>query len=44
MRSENIRIRLKELSYKTLEGDEIYVWVGIKELEVDLDATLLNKF
>jgi hypothetical protein len=44
MRSENIRIRLEELCYKALEGDEIYVWVGIKKFEVDLDATLLTDF
>lgn len=44
MRSKDIRIRLKELSDKTLEGNEIYVWVGIKKLEVDLDATLLYNF
>ncbi len=44
MRSKNFRIRLEELSDETLESDEVYVWVGIKKLEVDLDATLLNKF
>lgn len=40
MRSKNIRIRLEELSNEALEGDEVYVWVGVKKLEVDLDATL----
>lgn len=43
MRSENIRIRLEELSDEALEGDEVYVWVWIKKLKVDLDATLLNR-
>lgn len=41
MRPKDIRIRLEELSDKTLEGDEIYVRVGVKKLKVDLDATLL---
>lgn len=44
MRSDNIRICLEELSDKTLEGEEIYVRVGVKKLKVNLDATLLNKF
>lgn len=44
MRSKDIRIRLEELSNKTLEGDEIYVRDGIKKLKVDLDATLLYNF
>ena len=44
MWSENIGIRLEELSDKTLEGDEVDVWVGIKELKVDLYATLLVNF
>ena len=44
MRSENIGIRLEELSDETLEGDEVDIRVWIKKLKVDLNATLLCKF
>ena len=44
MWSDQIRIRLEELSDKSFEGNEIDVRVGIKKLKVNLDATLLNEF
>jgi len=41
MRSENIGIRLEELSNETFEGNEVDLRVWIKEFKVELDATLL---
>ncbi len=41
MGTNNIGIRLEELSNEPLEGDKVYVRVWVEEIEVDLDATLL---
>ena len=43
MGAENIGIGLEELPNETLEGDKVYVRVGVEKLEVNLDATLLIK-
>ena len=37
---QEIRIFLKELSDQSLEGNKIYVGVGVKELEIDLYTSL----
>jgi hypothetical protein len=44
MRFQKIRVCLKELDDKSLERDEVHLWVWIEEVKVDLNPALLNKF
>ena len=41
MYGQELSIGLEELGDEAFEGEEVDVWVGVKELEVDIDEALL---